>query len=105
MSLSIILSISFGTCLVISIICGFSLYYAGYVPRIQWNENLVMTTCRIVNHTITMNRCNYDCNCYQDCANKKTSFMDASKTVTTSGCVNKCSVCSRDCWSGSFTHH
>jgi len=81
----LILSLS---CFAISLIVGFSTYYAGYVPRIAWNEDLVETNCVVTRHKVEKTLCNFDCDCYKECAD------DDDDTT----CHQRCNTCQRDCW-------
>lgn len=76
----------------ISMIISFSLYYAGYVPRVAWNEDLVPTTCITTGHIINQEICTYDCNCHKSCPD------DDDDTR----CMNVCDTCHRVCWKGYY---
>lgn len=81
----------FGICLFVSICCLMPcllLWYLGYEPRKDWNNDAIKTDCTVLSYEIQTEICSYSCNCYTTCYGSYSSRT----------CTTNCQTCYRDCY-------
>ncbi len=82
------------SCLVLVLGLAFALplFFAGYLPRVGWNAELVETTFTIENHIIAYETCSRKCGSYSTCTGSGNNRH----------CTSHATYCSYPCFSGSY---
>lgn len=87
-------SVSAVSCFVTVLALAFALplFFAGYLPRVGWNAELVETTFTIENYVIASETCSKKCGSYSTCTG----------SGSTRHCTQHSTYCSYPCFSGSY---
>lgn len=80
-------------CFILALVVALPLYFNGYKARLEWNSQLVRTTCIYDSYLINSDICTRSCNCYKTC-----SGSGSSQT-----CRSSCGTCSYPCFSAYYT--
>lgn len=94
-TLSRITSVSFLFCVgwLLFFMAGMLMFYLGYEETISFNNGLIETKCRVVEHIgPTMHTCSEQCNCVTYCSGSGSS----------QSCYTSCQTCYYDCYDASI---
>lgn len=76
--------------LIVLLLPALLLYFLGYVPRDEFNQNSLETQCNVTGYTIGEDTCSYSCNCYSICTG----------TTDSRHCSTHCQTCYYTCYDG-----